>query len=354
MMLVGAFVGAAAGWGLVHLVKPHSLKGRTSDWILLSLPISMLLVIALHEAGHLVGGLASGFRFYLYVVGPLRIERDGERLKFMFNNMPALWGGLAGCTPRTYGPELWRKMLLMVAGGPAFSFLGALLTLPLGALFIQTHANVAIILIFFGFLSAAIGFVTLIPNHMAGFTSDGARLLMLVRKRPEGKRWTAMAAVGGLTLAERPKLWPMELMELLGDGSDGSRDAVAVCQLRYLWHADRREWELARVWLERGLEHMDALPKVMQGAYCACAAHYYARHGKDAAMARQYLDLARKPGFHNPEHLHGVAAAVLICEERKEEALKELDLAEQVAKSKQGSLGEASREELAEMRTEAL
>src|SRR3712207_6939264 len=49
-------------------------KVVTIATILVLLP----LVIAVHEAGHLLGGRLAGFRALLFVVGPFRIERSGE------------------------------------------------------------------------------------------------------------------------------------------------------------------------------------------------------------------------------------------------------------------------------------
>jgi hypothetical protein len=44
------------------------------------------------------------------VVGPLRIQRDGNRLRFGFDSIPALWGGVAGCTPRRdAAKKRWRN-----------------------------------------------------------------------------------------------------------------------------------------------------------------------------------------------------------------------------------------------------
>jgi len=39
-------------------------------WDLLALPVLILIVLATHEIGHLVGGLSQGMRFLLLIVGP--------------------------------------------------------------------------------------------------------------------------------------------------------------------------------------------------------------------------------------------------------------------------------------------
>jgi hypothetical protein len=349
LVLAGAAMGVAAGYGIGRLLKSSGPGYHLHIWPLLLFPVLGVLAIALHEAGHVVAGVISGFRFYLFVAGPLRIEREGQRLKFTLNRIPALWGGIAACAPAEQSRDPRAAMLRYTAGGPLFSVLGSLAVLP--ALAIRTaHADLSFVIMVFGLTSAMIGLATLIPMQMSGYTSDGGRLLMLLRNRPEGRRWTALAAVGGLALAERPKNWPAGLVEMLGDGLEPSGDAVFACLLRHSWHADRREWDQAAFWLNRGLTNIDALAPALRGSYYLPAALYEARHGGNAAKAREYYALAEKPGIHNRNDLHAPAAAVLIAEGQPDKARAELDLAVQALASKPPKVAAAMREEIEEMR----
>ena len=353
LTLGGALAGAAAGYFIGHALKSSGLAHKINPWVLLlSVPLGWLLSVALHETGHVAGGLICGFRFYLFAAGPLRIERDGERLRVTFNRIPALWGGIAACMPRTFGPQLRRQMLLLTAAGPLFSVLGALLLMP--AMSLRTsYLSISVFLTVFAFMSAVLALATLLPTRLHGFNSDGARILMLLQNATEGRRWIALASVTGLAALERPRDWPAELLNLLGDGSDSSPDAVNVCLLRHIWHLDRRAWEPARLWLERGLSNIDFLPKPMRGRLHAAAAGFYARPGNDAALALHYLNLAIQPGLHNPKEMHLIVASVLIAEGRTQEALAELDLAAATVKSKPPHLAAALEEDLDELRAAA-
>jgi hypothetical protein len=340
-------VGAGVGWIIGTLAKSRG-AAHIPGWVLLCLPVLIFLAIALHEAGHVAAGLLSGFRFHLCIVGPLRLDREGDRLRLKFNPSPALWGGLAGCVPQSYGPDLPRRMLLFVAGGPLFSLLGAAALIP-AALLGTSSPGVSFLFTAFGILSAGMALATLIPLPSAGFTNDGARIRMLLRDGPEGRRWTALASVAGLLMAERPRDWPSELMDLLGDGKDAESDAVHVCWLRHLWHQDRHEWEDAKLWLERGLANVDALPKAGRPGLYLSAAYFYARHGNDSALARQYLDLGQQPGLHNPKETHLVKAAVLVSEGRTDQALPELELASRALDSKPARVAAPAYEAISEM-----
>jgi hypothetical protein len=225
----------------IHDVKP---------WTLLLTPVAAAAAVGFHELGHVVFGLANGFRFYLLAVGPLLVERLGDRVRFRLNKMPAWWGGIASCMPREFGPGLRHKMIWFTAGGPVFSLLGA------GVLGIawwlrSASPNTAFVALIFGLGSAAVAVATLIPAEASGSISDGARLWMLLRRQPGGERWVALAAVVGLAMAERPRDWPPELLTMLGDGGDGKPDGVWVCVMRHMWHWDRRHL---------GQAEIDALP----------------------------------------------------------------------------------------------
>lgn len=347
-MLAGMALGALCGWPIGLLMKAHG-RFHLSPWIIPMLPVVLLLGLAWHEAGHVTAGLIGGFEFRLFVAGPLRVERHDGRFKISFNRIPVLWGGLAACVPKSYEADLHWKMILFAGGGPLFSLLGVALLVP-GFSVLTAHADAGLLLITFGLSSAALGIVTLLPLPAGGFKTDGMRLVMLLRRRPEGERWTALAALGGLAQTARPREWPAELMALLGDGLDAQADAAMACLLRYLWHSDKREWEPAQMWLERALTHADEMPRSTLPILYLAAANYYARHGADKVLARQYFDLAQGPGLHDPDDVHAVRAAVLIAEGRAAEARLDMDLVEQKLVLKPPAIAPWMREDIDELR----
>lgn len=45
-------------------------EASLAGWDVLALPFLILIVLATHEIGHLVGGLSQGMRFLMLIVGP--------------------------------------------------------------------------------------------------------------------------------------------------------------------------------------------------------------------------------------------------------------------------------------------
>jgi hypothetical protein len=159
-----------------------------------------------------------------------------------------------------------------------------------------------------------------------------------------------MGAIAGLSMVERPKRWPAELIHLLGEAKDASGDAGLVCLLHHAWHLDRRELQTAGIWIDRGLEKIAVVAKPLRGAIYAAAASFCAMHRGNAGLARVYLDQAMKTTWYDAGELHTVHAAVLVAEGRGEDARRELDLAAKGLQSKPPQLAEALREEIEELR----
>lgn len=343
---LGMLFGAVAGFGLLKVLlalKPVGFK--PAPWAVFLVLLWTPLAVALHELGHVVAGLACGFRFFLFIVGPLRIDKLGPRLRMNWNAARGTWGGLASCAPDSVEPGQWRKAAWYAAGGPLFSLLGVSLAIPVRVL-AAGHRNVIFTAILFAAISGMLFVATMIPLRTGGFVSDGARVLMLLRKQPEGMRWVAMGALAGISTVKRPREWPVELMEQLGDGQGA--DGASVSFLRHMFHRDRRETALAREWLERGLARIEGCSPPMQGVLWSLAAYFYAREG--GAVTRDYYQRAMGTGFQNREDMRIVTAAVLISEGRHEEAQGELDQALEDAKKKPESIAEQMREEIEAMR----
>jgi len=89
--------------------------------------VAIFIGLALHELGHVIAGLMVGFKFRMYIVGPLMIEREEGRLRFKWNRNLNLFGGMALCLPQDAW-QLARRFIWFASGGatgqPALDRLG--------------------------------------------------------------------------------------------------------------------------------------------------------------------------------------------------------------------------------------
>jgi len=70
-----------------------------TGWDLLAIPILILIVLATHEIGHLLGGLSQGMRFLLLIVGPFGWHASVSGPRFEWNTNVALMVRYCGRHP---------------------------------------------------------------------------------------------------------------------------------------------------------------------------------------------------------------------------------------------------------------
>lgn len=182
-------------------------------WDLLALPLLILIVLATHEIGHLVGGMSQGMRFLLLIVGPFVWQASGSGTRFDWNTSPALMGGLAAALPTAQGDPLRRQWLWLIAGGPLASLLLAIVA---AVLIPFSDPRFAAYLLFVAATSFGIFVVTLIPVRAGGFMSDGMQLIDVWRGgRGAMERGALMQIFAQSLSGVRPRDWDPSAMEEL-------------------------------------------------------------------------------------------------------------------------------------------
>jgi hypothetical protein len=337
--LLFAPVGLAFGYWIGKALKGSAKEIQIGLAIIPITIVVLWLVLAAHELGHVIGGRLAGFRFYLYAVGPLRIDGLGG-LKFSFNRNASLWGGIAASGPDPShlpsNEQLRMKMLILVGGGPIVSLLGGLAYFPAVA-FWDTNQYFAAALMIFAVGSLCVASVTMMPINNSGFVNDGARILQLALRQQAGLRWVSAAALGAISMSLRPREWPQELVEATTENIEPTYDGIMAMYTRYSYHLDRAEFDLAGQWLERALTHLEEWPAAARPILHTGAADFFARVAPDLERARMHLKEAVKPGFVAKESVAAAEASVLVAEGKFEAARESLKLARKSLPTLSGS-----------------
>lgn len=255
------------------LATPAVLVGQPGNRLaelpalLAVLMVGGLLVLYLHELGHVAGGLLSGYRFVALYCGPLVVSRAGERLKAAWNDLWALYPGATMMAPRGGRLPSTRDAVALYAGGPLASLIFGVLCMAIhfgldldsvtrSTIAAGTHTltdrTVGDFTLMAGVLSLAIVIATSIPNALGGFLSDGAAVRMLFKGGPEAERLLAMnALVGQLCEGIRPRHWSPEYIRSAVRVQDGStiENGAASCGL--LHALDQGDVAAARAHLAR-------------------------------------------------------------------------------------------------------
>jgi len=189
------FIGLHLGKGLKHAdLGAHAFTATQLLW----LPVWYLLVIGVHELGHLAGGKLRGMRFLLLVVGPFLFSRTPKGIRMH---------GLSVAMPDQSRP-LRPQMLSMIAGGPiaslALAFAGVAVFIGVGGL-IGAHG---ILVAVFSLLIFA---VTALPGKMGGYMTDGRQFIDVWRGGQAVITRQRLTLITAQSLSGvRPRDWTMD------------------------------------------------------------------------------------------------------------------------------------------------
>jgi hypothetical protein len=303
-VMVGAGLGAAiAVSGLPELEAADKavLRERLGAWLFpaaLAVALGMgWVAIAVHEVGHLLGGVAARFRFWLFVVGPLRVQRDEAtgRVRAGLNRELSLYGGVAASLP-TDTRDLPRRLAMVIAGGPLASV--ALALAAWGAAALAGRSPAGVLLSVLALMSAGLAAATLIPMSSGGFTSDGGRLLRLMRSGPVAEREAATLPLIALWSSDTaPREWPRELVEAVTAHRDAKMEECYGNLLAYYHENDRGDTAAAGARMDRVMALIDTFPAAMAPSVYAEAAYFEGFARRDAARARAHLEKVPAKSF---------------------------------------------------------
>ena len=303
-VVLGLFLGAAIG--------------RVSSAAPLG-PFTLLLffvaAIFVHELGHSVAALIVRFQVQSFAVGPLMMHREASGLRFRRTRIKI--GGLVTIVPVGLH-DLSKRMLVVVVGGPASSFLFAALAFAagwsLGEPLRSSWMNP------FAVVSGALGILSLIPMR-SFYRSDGAQIWDLLRSSEKAERQCALLAIAGAAQAgSRPRDWDRELIAKALSVTDGGGADVSANVIAYEAAMDRHEFDLAKAHLEAALKLRHKCPDNLKSGLALDAAFFYSMVRADAVLAREWLKECDLRYVYEQYSIPMVEAAVLLSDGKPNEA----------------------------------
>lgn len=172
-------------------IFPEGLRPN-GFWFTLIVIGALITTLAVHELGHLLTGLAQGFRFELFVVFLLGVKRDNNRIKVYLNKNIGYMGGVAATTPHIKSPENRKKLALLILAGPVASLLFSIICF---LLVVYTRNMMWSFWLIAGAASIGIFLATTLPTKSGVFFTDRARFQRLLSKGKEGKAEEALLSI---------------------------------------------------------------------------------------------------------------------------------------------------------------
>ena len=211
MVLLGAALGIVAGKDLFDVVEEVSFGEYLFHiaGLIVLMTMAFYLQIILHEGGHLVCGLLTGYRFVSFRIGSWMVQKENGRLQWHRYTLPGTAGQCLLAPPEWKDGGMPYKIYNL--GGVLVNLLVSLLAVGL----VIVRRDVWAAKVFFEMLALAGAGMALtngIPLRVAGIANDGANARDL-GKDPAALRafWVQLSInakqAEGVPLREMPAEW---------------------------------------------------------------------------------------------------------------------------------------------------
>ena len=183
--------------------------------LVLSLYAAIIIQIMIHEAGHLVFGLATGYRFCSFrIFSWMWVEEEGK-LRFRRLSISGT-GGQCLMAP----PELQDgKMPVLL-----YNFGGSIMNLAVSAVFLglsfllPSTSFIALFLLVLALVGLAFAIMNGVPLHLGAVDNDGCNALSLMRSEEAARAfWVQLKANEQISRGRRLKDMPAEWFAMPGD-----------------------------------------------------------------------------------------------------------------------------------------
>ncbi|KKZ91576.1 hypothetical protein B4147_5388 [Bacillus wiedmannii] len=249
---------------LYGVIRTEKLETMLNIWALLAI---FLLVVIIHELGHVIFGIIGGLTFKFMTVGPITVQKEKGKLRIRENKLWAYFGGVAMLIPPSIvTPNLSKKWAWMTLGGPITSLLFGI---TFGYIYMVSYYQY---LLYFSVFHFVIFAVTIVPIK-GTLMSDGMQFLILIKDDEKAKQHVYNIQVSSeLFSYKRPKDWDKRLIELSEEKlkEDKSiRDIMSGLMLVFYARADQEGMERAIPYIETIVQ----LPVTKENKYFVSSFH---------------------------------------------------------------------------------
>ena len=206
-------LGAACAIVVIPFLVPElesSIKhGLSFPLLLVGIYLILYLHIIIHEAGHLVFGLLTGYRFSSFRIGSFMLVKERGQLRFKRMSLAGTGGQCLLCPPELQGGKI--PYILYNLGGSLMNLIFSLLCVLLYLLWRGVPYLAPLLL-----LSVAIGMMLALTNGIpmrVGMIDNDGRNALSMGKDAESLRafWVQMKineqTASGLRLRDMPEEW---------------------------------------------------------------------------------------------------------------------------------------------------
>lgn len=289
---ISCLIGLAIGIGAAVLITGKTINLAQVllevGIVVAGLIVSVFLHITLHEVGHLLCGLAGGYRFVSFRIGSLTFINQGGRTRVKRFSIAGT-GGQCLMSPPTDVPLEKIPTRLYNAGGVLMNVALSAIAMVLFYALPKEQVIVRELLMAFALIGIMLALLNGIPMKMGGIANDGYNVLKLSGD-PQGTHDFGVLLLvneqsqNGVRISEMPAEWFTENPNL--DFTDPIQVNAELMRAARDIDSDRMQQAIQR--LRPIAADKEVIPLLANEAKCALATAFYLN--RQANLAAELLD----------------------------------------------------------------
>lgn len=262
--IIGYFIGFLSGSYFKDFMDAH-IKSDSGFIELVKIYVLVLIFflgylvhVIIHESGHLVFGLMTGYSFVSFRVGPHTLIKEDNNIKYKKFNIPGTAGQCLMIPPALKDGKF--PFVIYNLGGGLMNLIASLL----GVLIVIFVPNVAFplnaILVLGGLGGMFAAITNLIPLKIGGIANDGYNILSMIRDEGARKGLYLQLWVNGLlSKGKRIKDIPLEMFKLKEDSDLCNPLISSIKLMEYSWYLDNMNFEKAKQSIDAFVPYLDKI-----------------------------------------------------------------------------------------------
>ncbi|MCM0650297.1 hypothetical protein NBE98_18190 [Clostridium swellfunianum] len=268
LFIIGGIFGASIGiLSNSLIIKFMNVEGNSSKSLELFSFLGSVIIfvlgylthIIIHEAGHLVFGLMTGYSFVSFRIGSFTMIKESGKIKFKRFNIPGTAGQCLMMPPNFREGKY--PFVIYNYGGVIMNLVVSALEILLVVLLesIAFPLNAILVLTAAGGLFAAL--TNGIPMKVGGVPNDAYNIFSMLRDEQAKRGFYVQLKVNGLmSLGTRIKEIPIEMFKLKENSDLSNPMNTSLRLMEYSWHLDNMDFDSAKECIDTLIPYIDDLP----------------------------------------------------------------------------------------------
>ncbi|MBU3158229.1 hypothetical protein KPL37_00385 [Clostridium frigoris] len=231
--------------------------------ILLIFGLGFLIHIVIHEAGHLIFGLMTGYSFVSFRIGSITIIKENKKWKLKKFNIPGTAGQCLMMPPNLSNGKF--PLVIYNLGGILMNLLSAMAGILIAVFAKGISFPIDAILIIFGAGGILIAITNGIPIKFLGVPNDAYNVLSMLKNKEARNAFYVQLRVNGLqSQGIRIKDMPLETFKLKENVDLCNPLNTAIRLIEYNWYLDNMDFNGAKQCIDSFIPYIDKVVSIFK------------------------------------------------------------------------------------------